>query len=411
MMTARILGPAGRGESAAIGLWPQFLALVMSLGLPTALLYNLKRYPEDQPSSVLAALLLGTGLGILATGVGSLLLPLWLAQYSPAIIQAGQWLMIAAPVVLLMEIFRAFLEAREEFNAANQLRYLPSLCTLFILCGLAFSGRMTPFTAALAYWLPGIPILLWMFTYLRQFFKSSPQGIQFNLNELGTAYKRLLSYGVRCYGVDLLTTLSLQVDQALVVNLLTPASMGMYIVALSLSRILSVFQASIITVLLPKAAARSASEVVLLTGQAMRISTALALLAGIVLMMAGPMLLGLLYGSEYLGAVPVFRVLMIEVILSGATMVLAQTFMALGKPGIVTILQSVGLGLSIPMMLILIPMYGLVGASFALLGSTIARLIFVLACYPLLLKVDPPHLFLTKEDWDLLRQRVLAKSS
>ena len=42
IISARALGPQGRGELAAIIMWPQFLSYMMNLGLPTSLLYNLK---------------------------------------------------------------------------------------------------------------------------------------------------------------------------------------------------------------------------------------------------------------------------------------------------------------------------------------------------------------------------------
>ena len=42
IITARLLGPVGRGEQAAIILWPQFLAYALTLGLPSAMLYNLR---------------------------------------------------------------------------------------------------------------------------------------------------------------------------------------------------------------------------------------------------------------------------------------------------------------------------------------------------------------------------------
>src|SRR5918997_5012755 len=61
IITARILEPSGRGELAALIMWPQFLAYTLTLGLPSALLYNLKRYPDRAPRLFSAALLLGTG--------------------------------------------------------------------------------------------------------------------------------------------------------------------------------------------------------------------------------------------------------------------------------------------------------------------------------------------------------------
>lgn len=397
VITARILGPQGRGEQAAMILWPQFLAYTMTLGLPAALVYNFKRYPDEESELFSATLLLGTALGMVATLIGVVFIPVWLEQYSVEVISIAQWFMITAPLALLSITFIAAFEAQGDFAASNQARYLSVLNTLAILGVLAIAKVLTPFTAGLAYLIPGIPIFFWMLFRLWKRFQP-------HWHDLGASYKRLLSYGLRSYGIDLLNTLAAQVDQVLVVGLLAPAAMGMYVVTLSLSRMLVVFQSSVVTVLFPKTAARPIEEVVALTGRAARVSTAFTILAAIPVMLLGPILLRLLYGAEYVGAVSVFRILIIETVLGGTSWVLIQAFMALGRPGTVTILQGIGLGLSIPLMLILIPVYGLVGAGLGLLCSTMVRLVFTLISYPLLLKVRIPSLVVTREDWYFVQQ-------
>ncbi len=391
IITARLLGSQGRGEQAAIILWPQFLAYTLTLGLPSALIYNLKRYPEAKSKLFSAALFLGTILGFVAMLIGVLFIPHWLSNYSIDVIRDAQWMMLAAPLELLGVIFMAALESEGKFGIANQSRNLFPLATLGLLGGMALTQTLTPLTSGLAYFLPSLPISVWRCLYLWRLLK--PQW-----RELNTSCKQLLSYGVRSYGIDLLGTLAVQVDQVLVIGLLSPSSMGIYAVALSLSRMLNVFQASIITVLFPKIAAGSLTEVVRLTGQVTRVNLLLTLLIGLMLMVLGPIVLQVLYGSEFMEAVAVFRILIIEVILAGTTMILAQSFMALGRPGMVTMLQGVGLGLSLPLMLILIPRYGLVGAGLSLLGSTTARLLFILLSYRITLKVSPPNLLITAAD-------------
>lgn len=42
ILTARTLGPAGRGELAAMILWPLFIASVTTLGVPSSLIYHLR---------------------------------------------------------------------------------------------------------------------------------------------------------------------------------------------------------------------------------------------------------------------------------------------------------------------------------------------------------------------------------
>lgn len=396
IITARFLGPQGRGEQAAIILWPQLLAFLMTLGLPAALRYNLKRYPEEKSELFSATLLMSMGLGILASLLGILFIPQWLGhQYSAEVVRVAQWFMITAPVGVFWANMVAALEATDDFSTANQGQYLTPLFTLLMLLVLLVTRSLTPITTSLAYTLAGLPIFFWILIRLWKRFRP-------RWHNLGVQYKRLLSYGLRAYGIDLLGTLGSQVDQALVVGLLSPASMGLYAVALSLSRMLDVFQSAIITVLFPKTAARPIEEVIALTGRAARIGMACSLFAAISAMLVVPMLLHLLYGSEFIGALPVFRILAIEVVIGGTTWVLAQAFMALGRPGSITIMQGIGLGLTVPLMLVMIPAYGLIGAGLALLCSTITRFIFMLASYPLILKVRPPSLLITREDLDFM---------
>ncbi|WP_218080020.1 lipopolysaccharide biosynthesis protein [Anthocerotibacter panamensis] len=395
VITARELGPDGRGSQAAMLLWPQFLAFAMTLGLPSATLYNLRRHPEDRSSLFAALLILGMLLGCTATATGVLFIPLWLANYPPDIIHTAQWFMVAAPVSLLALTFTSALEALDAFHLSNLERFLQPLLTLCGLVGLLLTGTLTPFTSALAYLMPILPLFLWRLVYL--WIRLRPRWVK-----LKTSFQRLVSYGVRSYGIDLAGTLAAQIDQVLVVGLLNPYHMGMYAVALSLSRVLNIFQAAIATVLFPRLAARPPAEVVAVTGQAVRVSTALSLLVAGSVVLVGPVVLHLLYGPEYAEAVAVFRILVVEVVLGGAVLVLAQTFMALGKPGAVTIWQTVGLGLSVPLLLLLIPAFGLVGAGLALLCSTGARLLLMLLSYPLVLKIPPPSLVLTRDDLRLL---------
>jgi O-antigen/teichoic acid export membrane protein len=109
-----------------------------------------------------------------------------------------------------------------------------------------------------------------------------------------------------------------------------------------------------------------------------------------------------LYGAEYVDAVGALRILVLEAVLSGVVFVLAQAFMALNRPGIVTVLQAFGLSLSLPMMLWLIPRYGIYGAAISLLVSTTARLLFVCAGFRIFLKISPPNLLPSRSDIRLL---------
>lgn len=398
VITARALGPGGRGEQAAMVLWPQFVAYTLTLGLPTALLYNLKRHPDDRPQLFFVALVLGSAMGLLATLAGLMVIPLWLDNYSPEVVRFAQWLMLLSPVFLLVLIFTYALQAREEFGRYNLARYLHPLVTLIALVLLAASGNLTPFTATLSYVLPPVPIFLWLLVRLWRLWRPV-------WKDLGAAYRRMTSYGLRSYGVELLGPTTSQLDQVLAVGLLDPALMGLYVVALSLSRMLNAFQAAVVAVLFPRATGRSVGEVVEVSGRAARVSTAATTVSAAALALLGPWVLSLVYGQEFIDAVPVFRIMLLEVVLGGTAWVLAQTYMALDRPGVVSTMQAAGVGLSAVLMLVLVPRHGLEGAGVALLVATTARLVFVIASFPLILKVRMPGLFPRPDDFAKMIRR------
>jgi len=397
VITARYLGPAGRGEQAAILLWGGFLGGFVTLGLPPAVIYNFKQYPTEKSRLFAAALLLSLGLGMAATVIGILWLPQWLGQYSPSVIRFAQVFMLLIPLLTTANILNASLEALGEFTLVNHIRYLSPLFTLGALIIAVVTRHLTPFTAALAYGLPSIPASIWMLSYLW------PR-LQPSVREFKKSSQQLLHYGVRSYGIDLLGTLSNQIDQIIVVGLLQPASLGTYVVALSSSRLINIFQSSVVTVLFPRIAARPLDEIVTVVGQVVRVCTIVTGLSGICLVILGPVLFQWLYGAEFLDAIPVFYVLVLEIIISGVVWILAQAFMAARHPGIVTLLQSIGLGFNIPLMLILIPKFGLLGVGFSLLISTSLRLFFILISFPLILKTRPPNMWLRHTDLLLIKR-------
>jgi O-antigen/teichoic acid export membrane protein len=384
ILTARQLRPWGRGELAAMILWPLLVASVTTMGVPSALIYFLRHKPQERDRLIVNGFLMALALGFAATLVTAAVLPLCLHQYSTSIVRAAEWFLITVPICSVTLAGRAALEASHDFGASNTIQTLTPFATLiglFIFWGV---HRFNPYTAAIAYIAASLPTFWLMACRVRRV-RTERAHVEL------AVMRQILGYGVRSYGIDVLGTLALYVDQVLVIGLLNPGAMGAYVVVLSLSRMLNLFQNSVVMVLFPKAAGRPAQEVVEMTGHCVRISGIVTAVCGVFVCLVGPTLLRILYGGEYVSAAGALRILVLEVVLSGATFVLAQAFMALDRPGVVTVLQALGLSLSVPLMLVLIPRFGIYGAALSLLASTIARLVFVYSAFRLFLKTKPPR--------------------
>ena len=395
-INARTLGPTGRGEQAAMIMWPQFLAYIVAVGLPASLIYNIKRHPEQSRQLFSAALWMGLILGSISSAIGVFLLPHWLGKYPAPVVHFAQWTMVLMPIATLTEIAIATYRAREEFSLYNRLRFLPPAMTLVGLITLVVVHKMTPFSAALVTHACCTFTGILLISHLIRVYRP-------NTSRFVESARRLLRYSLRIFGSDVLIAVSQQLDQVLVVGFLSPNSMGIYVVALSLSRMLNVFQTAAVSVLFPKTAGKPTVEVIAITGRAVRMTMALSIGVGLSLMVLAKPALILVYGAEFASALPVFWILVIEAIISGAISILIQAFMALERPGIVTVFQAAGLGLSLPLMLVLIPRYGVIGAGLALLVSTSCRMVLVLVSFPLFLKTSPPQLVFARGDFALLK--------
>ncbi len=391
VITARALLPAGRGQLAAIILWSLFLAGLTTLGIPSGLIFFLKKKDADKPGLISAALILSLIASIITIIISYHYLPAWLHQYPLWVIVGARWFLLLTPLCSVTMIGRALLESAGAFTKSNFQQLLTPTSTLIALVGLLAVHHLTVLTAALAYTVPAIPTFLVLLYQLR---KIAPTLVV----PSSQAYKTLLSYGARSWGIDLLGALSAQIDQVLVIRFLSPADMGAYAVMLSLSRMVGIIQSSAVTVLFPKTAGLAPMRVVETTGRATRISFWLTLICSGVIVSIGPQLLRLLYGRAYIGNLFTFQVLLLEATLGGSAYLLSQAFMALGRPGLVTILQALGLSCSIPAMLLLIPRYGTTGAAIALLVSTCVRFGAIYAAFPLCLRLPAPRLIPSKQD-------------
>ena len=391
IITARVLHPTGRGQLAALVLWPVLFAGMTTLGIPNALIYHVRRDPERTAGLVWSGLILSVATGLAATIIGWYLVPLWLGQHHADIVTAAQFCLLATVLSSMTLTGRAAWEAQGQFGRSNLSQLFGPLTTLIALLGLVQFGTLTPRTAAATYLLAGLPVVVWMLASLGRSCRPVLDGFR-------GQWQRLVHYGSRCYGVDLSGWLALYLDQALVVGLLRPDAMGIYVVALSLSRVLYAVHGSLAMMAFPKVVGLAPAALIDAIGRSARLGALAAAALGLLLIGVGPLLLHWVYGPAFDPAAPLLPIFVCEVVLAGIAHVLLQGLLASGRPGVATWVQVSGVALSIPLFLVLVPSFGVVGAAVALLSSTVLRVILALMAFPRFVGAPVPRVWIGPGD-------------
>ena len=116
ILTARYLGPAGRGEQAAMSVWPQLFAFCFSLGLAQTLIYKVRHESINASEFVFCGIVISVAAGSVAGIFGALLIPFWLSNYSPETISFAQLVMTATPLSAVYYVATAAVQAAGRFS-------------------------------------------------------------------------------------------------------------------------------------------------------------------------------------------------------------------------------------------------------------------------------------------------------
>lgn len=366
---ARQLGPADRGHLAVLLLVPTVLWQIGGLGVPLALTYSLARgvSPRELAAKVARPLVMQSIALVAIHGAIVYLVTRNSAEY----IQVAGWITLPiCPAALFHQYGLAILQGQQRFARFNVLRVLPTAVFASALLGLALTHHLVLWTAALAFC---VNYLLFGLVTLRLSLRHSrsQDGLP------SPPLKELVRFGLRGFVGSSSPVENYRVDQALIGFTLPARDLGLYVAALSFTNLPRFIAQSIGMVAYPSVASRSASA-----GRAAIwpfFLLSLATSAGIVALLevVTPYLVPLFFGHEFGQAVPVTRLLLLNVLLIGARRVLSDGARGLGLPGLGSLGELVSLLTLLPCSLLLVSAFGLNGVAYALIISSCVGLAWV----------------------------------
>ncbi|MEV5027117.1 oligosaccharide flippase family protein [Paenibacillus sp. LPE1-1-1.1] len=406
IMTARMFGVAGKGEFSAILFWSTFLVGVVGFGLPTSLIYNMKRHAGKGAEYIRAGFLFQLPVSIIVGVISWMYLPVWLGNYSAEVIQTARWYtVLTLPLLLAVNLIAALAQSSDNFKIYNGVRLFVPLFNLAGILVLFMTGVLDIHAASFVYLITTLIVVIWSLYQLRGELKID--WLKRMVDR--AAAKSLFGYGSRVFGVELLGTLYSQFDKIIILSLLTPRDFGLYSVVYALSRVFNTVQMAISNVIFPKLTGLDKDKIIATVGRAFRLSLILMTIVVVPSIFIGKFLMGILFGKEFLEASTAFYLLSIECILGGGSWILATSFNALGRPGLVLIRQVIALAITIGLFFVFTPLYGLNGIALSLLIGALVRMLITIAAMRVVFKVRFAGMLFDKDDFRFLIGRLREK--
>lgn len=371
VLLARWLGPAGRGEVAAVLLWPALLIYLFGLGLIPSVLYHAASRDPDRVLGT--AIAYGLPLSALAMGTGYLLMPTLLARQSAGVIAASRLYLWVIPLGIMSQYCLSVLQAQLRMPAFNALRLVIPGGYMLGAIGLKMAGALTPRgIVALQLWL-GVVTLLGALVALWR--AGLARGVRIDR----ALTKPMLAYGIKVHAGNLSQVANLRVDQAFVANGLPAAQLGLYTTAVGAAGIVGILSNAIGTVVTPSIArGHSAAAKADKVRAAFRSYWIGGLAATVCLAAAMPFLIPLVYGPGFKAAVGPAIVLVFATFVLGAKEVLASAALGLGDPWLGSRSEIISAVVTFTLLAALLPVLGIMGAAIASLAAYATQLVVVI---------------------------------
>lgn len=215
------------------------------------------------------------------------------------------------------------------------------------------------------------------------------------------AFKESLLFGLKSHLGGIASYIWLRLDTFLLNMYHGATAVGYYSIAVNLTEMLWKFMQPFYSAVTPKIAGSTKQESEILTTKATRHVFFILTVIAVVLAPLSPLIIRLLYGSEYLPAYKPMIMLLVGTIGIGVALVTSVYFVGqLNRPGFLSILAWVNAVINIILCFVLIPSYGVEGAATASTITYIVGFFILLVVLNKIAGLTPAKLlFIRKEDF------------
>jgi len=368
VITARSLGPAGRGEYFFVLTAAGLIAHFGGLGMHATNMYQAARdrtlVSALTSNSLLAAVVIG--------GVGGAASTLAFARVTTT--AHDQTSLIFIPLIGATTLF--FMLGTHLLIGTNRVRTFNVFeaganTAVLMLIGLA--AVVWPELGGFL----GATFLVWLVAAIvlaANLWRTDGNSFQPSLGVFRIGFR----YAAKAYVISLLGYLLFRANIFLLAYLQSPADVGYFSIAAQISDALTLLPATIALVLFPTLVQDRKSGWHVATRQAALVGSGMCAICVVVAVLAEPIIV-ITFGPAYEPAVPIIRWMMPGIVAVSVTTVLSQYVAAIGIPRIVIIAWAVAVVLLVSLAWTLIPSHAGTGAAAASSISYVALLTMILA--------------------------------
>lgn len=377
LISARLLGPEGRGELAAIQLWGTLLGSLAMFGMDDALVFFSSRNPNQSGAYLLTAYSIVVPGGIILFFIGWFSIPHLLNNQSPLIIFAAQSFLLMIVFNAVIGLPHQVLRALGYWKSWNFLRILPGIGWFIALLWLMYSNIHDPIIFSRYYLVVYFFLIL---PFLIVCFKKIHPPFLVKLDYVSP----MLRYGIPAVLTVLPRTLNLRLDQLIMVGFLNAEALGYYVVAVAWSGASTPIFSAVGPVLFPYLSSIEKADDKLRFLKNKSFLTGFGIFSiTIVQLLVTPWLVPALFGQNFSPAIPTALVLVVASGINGINLIMEDSIRGMGYPRKILIAEVISLIITIILLFILLPLWGIIGAA---VGSLVAYIVCALLLYLFLVR-------------------------
>lgn len=355
VLTARILGPVGRGDYYFVLTFAAMISQISNLGFHSSNTYFLAKDPTLisglSANCIWLSIFLGGGLAVIAT------LFVIHEQWYPEISDRYFWLGAAfVPLSLGFTLGSNLLVGLNKimpYNALQLINAVLHLCLVAIVGSLGGGVQTLLFAAILGFFL--MCLILAVLLY-----KNGAGQIRFDKN----VFKSSVKYAFKAYLICMLGFLVLRGGVFILKRYTSSQEIGYYSIAAQIADGVGIFPQGVALVLFPNLIQNESSRWTTTWKNLGVIALLLALLCGAIVLFA-PLGISVLFGARYLPALPILYCLLPGAYFLGLSAVVSQYLAAIGMPRELIVIWMIALLLLLAGCWVWIPIYSAMGAAMA----------------------------------------------